>query len=543
MTANVRPVPGGFGPSTYSAITPFMCGACAFAEMRTAILASTAGSGGFVYVLGWDGQPDTPMGGGQTFLEVLSDAAKRSIPVFALYNAPPNVATTNLQNISNGLPPPVDVEMVKQIRVLPSSWAVTDNRVPQIDLHGFLVTLGLDSGPPNPRRANRGGPGAHHQKLVLVNSLAGLVAFVGGLDIVKDRVPMPGVPPPMHDVHLGIMGPGATLLLDVFVKRWMDNPIAANKFPAKTSGNPVASFVAQTKPWFFDSTVSVGTTYADRTTTALPPSQSLPSSGSRSAFTLFENLVNGARKFIYIEDQYLFGPHVAATLAQKLRSDRNVQIIMLTNWLGGAIDNEIPGCEFARAEFVRTLQAADPTGTRFAVFALKAPANQAKADAFGIYVHAKMSIADDAVAVVGSANANERGYGYDSEVVASVTTPRPTGQSLPQRLRLMLWEKHTGQTAQQLLAAPPNIATYKRANPGSMIEPYDVKLDVQRVWQARKDVFEGRVVINDPMTAMKVGSLLLVLGHNGVDYKNVDPSVDFPASLRAAFYNYSDPGG
>lgn len=543
MSAKLRPVPGSFGPSTLSAITPYICGECAFADMRTAIMTTTAALGGFVYVLGWDGDGGTPMGGGQTLLDVLKDAATRRVPVFALYNQPPNVSTTNLQNLSSGLPPPVDVPIVKDIRGLPSAWAVTDNRIPQIDLQGFLVTLGLATPPPAPRAHNRGGPGAHHQKLVVVNTPLGLVAFVGGLDIVKDRVPIAGAPPPMHDVHVQIWGPGAQLLLDEFVKRWKDNPLAASKLPAVERGNAVSSFVAQTKPFFFDSTVSVGTTYVDRGSTGLPPSSTLPSGGSHSAFTLFADLVNGARKFIYIEDQYLFGPHVAAMLAQKLRSDSHVQIMMLTNWLLGAIDDEIPGCEFARAEFVRTLQAADPTGSRFGIFALKAPADQTKANAFGIYVHAKMSIADDATAVVGSANCNERGFGYDSEVVASMTTPRPTGQSFPQRLRLMLWQKHTGQTAAQLLAAAPSIATYTKPSPASMIEKYDVVKDAQAIWQKRKDFFEGRLTINDQETALKYGALLLVLNHNGVDYKTVDPALAFPASLRTAFFDYSDPGG
>jgi phosphatidylserine/phosphatidylglycerophosphate/cardiolipin synthase-like enzyme len=65
----------------------------------------------------------------------------------------------------------------------------------------------------------------------------------------------------------------------------------------------------------------------------------------------------------------------------------------------------------------------------------------------GEYVHAKIIICDDEFAVIGSANADDRGYTYGSEVVAGVTDDpfgRLQAQKFARDLRINLWHKHLG---------------------------------------------------------------------------------------------------
>ncbi len=56
-------------------------------------------------------------------------------------------------------------------------------------------------------------------------------------------------------------------------------------------------------------------------------------------------------------------------------------------------------------------------------------------------------IIDDDFAVIGLANADDRGYTHDTEIVVGVTddpTGRPARQKFALNLRLNLWHKHLG---------------------------------------------------------------------------------------------------
>jgi phosphatidylserine/phosphatidylglycerophosphate/cardiolipin synthase-like enzyme len=72
--------------------------------------------------------------------------------------------------------------------------------------------------------------GSHHAKLAVVNNADGLVAWVGGIDINTIRISTtahhdyePGFGP-YHDVQCRIEGPAARDVLRTFISRWNDHP-------------------------------------------------------------------------------------------------------------------------------------------------------------------------------------------------------------------------------------------------------------------------------------------------------------------------------
>ena len=69
------------------------------------------------------------------------------------------------------------------------------------------------------------------------------------------------------------------------------------------------------------------------------------------------------------------------------------------------------------------------------------------------YVHAKTLVADDEIAVIGSANVNRRGWEHDSEVVAAVVGPGRDGTPVARKLRTRLWAEHLG-VAEAAVADP-----------------------------------------------------------------------------------------
>ena len=165
--------------------------------------------------------------------------------------------------------------------------------------------------------------------------------------------------------------------------------------------------------------------------------------------------IDQARSFIYLEDQYLVNPALSAALIAALpRLERLVILIADTP----AISKELIQAWRRRRAFVLPLIKAAPgkvsvcVGTR-------------------LFVHSKLWIFDDELAVIGSANANRRGYTHDSEqAVGIVDTERG---AWVQDLRVALWAKHLG-LPPELLRDPLTAAAHWFAIPAEAdVAPYD----------------------------------------------------------------------
>ena len=191
--------------------------------------------------------------------------------------------------------------------------------------------------------------GSHHQKMVVVRrDSGGDVAFAGGIDLCHTRrddaahhgdpqvVPMAkeyGEHPPWHDVQLELRGPVVGLLDGVFRERWndprsldTDNPLSWLKdrlrhvdltpdpLPAQPPDPPEAGACA----------VQVLRTYP-----AIRPKTPYAPRGERSVARGYRKALRRARRLMYVEDQYMWSPHIARLLADALTRNPELHIIVV----------------------------------------------------------------------------------------------------------------------------------------------------------------------------------------------------------------------
>jgi len=293
--------------------------------------------------------------------------------------------------------------------------------------------------------------GSHHQKFVILrhHDRPELdVAYLGGIDLCHSRrddashlgdpqrQPMAAVygpRPPWHDVQVAISGPAVGDVETVFRERWAD-PHALSRSPLGW----LADRVRQDQPRI----------------TPLPPQRPDPSPagphpvqllrtyprraggysfaprGERSVARGYTKAINQARHLIYIEDQYLWSPEVAATFATALGKHPGLHLIAVLPHFpdqDGRISK--PPNLVGRERAIATLRKAAPG--RVAFYGLESP------DGVPVYVHAKVCIIDDQWASVGSDNFNRRSWTHDSETSAAVCD-----RGYARALRLNLAREH-----------------------------------------------------------------------------------------------------
>jgi phosphatidylserine/phosphatidylglycerophosphate/cardiolipin synthase-like enzyme len=165
-------------------------------------------------------------------------------------------------------------------------------------------------------------------------------------------------------------------------------------------------------------------------------------SGERSIARAYRKALDRARYLVYLEDQYLWSPHVVGCFAEALAAEPGLRLIAVVPqfpitglnqaWRpsGSAAAPQL----LARASSLDLLQRLG--GDRVAVYGAE---NRAGTP---IYVHAKVCVIDDTWATAGSGNINRRSWTYDTELSCAVLSQHPGGSSLAQRLRLDLAREH-----------------------------------------------------------------------------------------------------
>lgn len=295
----------------------------------------------------------------------------------------------------------------------------------------------------------------------------------------------------IHDVHCKIEGPAAWDLLQVFVNRWNDHP-------QKPMRNSSLSGENEKRPTGTGKMfVRIGTTFGcgmkanqrkaemragirraqgrvSRWAVLSPPAllainhyidgkldlqkrdfsveirsgntgkpwYDFAKNGDTSAWSILLNAIKNAKKYIYIEDQYLTSLFVANTLNAQLSMNRDLRIIILIP--DSRITPDLMTPFVFRGRFIKAL-----TGNK------KYPHPQVQIYYRDVnkphnYVHAKTWIFDDEFAVIGSANCGDRSLTHDSEVVAGIYDPgyeELTGSmriypSFAKILRQRLWAHH-----------------------------------------------------------------------------------------------------
>jgi phosphatidylserine/phosphatidylglycerophosphate/cardiolipin synthase-like enzyme len=198
--------------------------------------------------------------------------------------------------------------------------------------------------------------GGYHQKIAVVRNDAGLVAYCGGIDLHPNRLDNRdhGIPHPYHDVHARIDGPAAADLATTFVERWQ----TAGR-STLAIGAPGAMPVV---PPAGDDVVQIGRTYfgpgAGRSGLPFAPS------GERTILDTQLAAVARARRYVYIEDQYLTPPaEYTDALVQAARRVAGPLIVVIP---------DLPDQPFglaSRQAFIAAMRAA--WGERFKVGVLR----------------------------------------------------------------------------------------------------------------------------------------------------------------------------
>jgi phosphatidylserine/phosphatidylglycerophosphate/cardiolipin synthase-like enzyme len=290
--------------------------------------------------------------------------------------------------------------------------------------------------------------GSHHQKIVIIRLLGQLIAYCGGIDINPDRLWAKGTGPnaggdtdgaPFHDVHCRIRGPAAFDLLQVFLQRWDDHPDSADLDRTRLAGRPntrpLGFTVSRPPPLSLSGKriVQIGRTFGNM----FPTGYKFAPRGEQTARRMILHAIRSARRFIYMEDQYMVSLEARDALIAALPNIHHLTILIPNSSItpmGGQT------AERRRAFLAPLLQAGTTAnGNKVRVFILAPPGQP------NTYVHSKMYIFDDRFAIIGSANCNRRSWTHDSEVVAGILDmPGPVvcEYHLAHQLRVALWAHH-----------------------------------------------------------------------------------------------------
>ena len=265
----------------------------------------------------------------------------------------------------------------------------------------------------------------HHQKTWLMDAgTPDEVAFVGGINVEQGFIVSPGHRPPrdgdnIHDVYLEVRGPSATDVHHNFVQRWNEasergsasgvwpDAAAAGDLPFPTAASAPCGDV----PVQIVRTVRAGLYRAD---TPTPGGEAFAvADGETSARDHYLAAIAGARRSLYLEQQFLASPEVLLAIEEAL--GRGVEVVIL-----------MPGDPMQQVRDARRDPRYAPlfehlgTLARFPHFTLAAPVvTGPNGAAQEVYVHAKVGLVDDAWATVGSTNIATRSFYGDTELNAS----------------------------------------------------------------------------------------------------------------------------
>lgn len=250
----------------------------------------------------------------------------------------------------------------------------------------------------------------HHQKVVVIDDR---LAFCGGGDIGVDRWDTPGhleddqrrIKPdqechaPRHEVMMMVDGPAARALGDHFRERWLMGTRETISPPEDAGGDPWPDHVP---PHLIAARVAI-----QRTT---------PAWRGRACVQEIRDLtlacIAQARETIYLENQYFTSPVVTEALARRLAEPDGPEVVLITtgaspSWFDQATMDR------TRGAMVWRLRSADIFGRFRALYPRTSGGSK-------IIVHSKTSVFDDRIVRVGSANLNNRSFGFDTEIELGV---------------------------------------------------------------------------------------------------------------------------
>ena len=280
---------------------------------------------------------------------------------------------------------------------------------------------------------------SHHQKIVVIDDC---FAICGGIDMTGDRWDRPAhadndperIRPngksycPWHDATMAVDGPLAAALGELACDRW--ERATGTKLPAIRKADPI--WPEDLEPTFRDQQFAIARTAA----------KYCNHREVKEVEALFLDMIAGARRFIYAENQYFTSPKIAHAILQRMREPSPPEIIFVNpvradGWL------EQVAMDAARVRLSQVIGREDP-GNRFRIYS---PVTEAGND---IYVHAKIMIVDDRILRVGSANMNNRSLGLDSECDLALEAQDEATEAVIAGVRTRLMAEHLGASEEEV---------------------------------------------------------------------------------------------
>lgn len=292
--------------------------------------------------------------------------------------------------------------------------------------------------------------GSQHQKLIVVDDE---VAFSGGMDIAvqrwdtrehlpqnSEREDCSGEYTPYHDVQSVMSGPIVEYLAELVRWRWN-----------RISGQPAINVAVVDNPdqlptaWppSIEPQMSQVTTAIARTIPAMSDTD-----GCEEVRCMLSDLVKQARKFIYIENQFVSYLPLAEELNQQLRNNPDLQVMIVSSFKPkGPAEQESYWA--GRIEFKkRLLQDIDPGRVCLAYSSVVDEQGEREYK----LIHAKLLFIDDAYMVVGSANLNKRSMTLDTECDVIFYGENASQKQAISRVRDDLLAEHCGESIENVKA-------------------------------------------------------------------------------------------
>jgi phosphatidylserine/phosphatidylglycerophosphate/cardiolipin synthase-like enzyme len=283
--------------------------------------------------------------------------------------------------------------------------------------------------------------GCHHQKVLVIDDE---IAFCSGGDFGVDRWdtvahldddarridPSQGHHPPRHEVTMMVQGPAARALGDLCRERWRRSTGETLAAPIDHERSPQADpWPSQYPPALLDAPVAIARTE--------PAWGGRPAVQEWMALTL--RSIALARRTLYLENQYFTSPIIAEAMAKRLAEPDGPEIVLISTEHSPSYFDKLT-MDRTRAIVIRRLQRADVFG-RFRAYSPHTPTGRP------VIVHAKVSIVDDRLLRIGSANLNNRSGGLDTEVELAIEARSETDSAAIVALRNRLVGHYFGRTA------------------------------------------------------------------------------------------------
>lgn len=275
---------------------------------------------------------------------------------------------------------------------------------------------------------------SHHQKAVVID---GVLAFCGGIDLSawrwdtaehrpaddRRRNPKGEAYQPYHDVQMALTGPVVDELRELIALRW--ERAAGEELPTVEKGAADKLWPEEWSVDFEDEATGIALTFSRFDD--YPPSEHIE--------RLHLEVIEAARDFLYIENQYLSTHRLVRALCARLEEDHGPEVVLVLTREAGWAEESTLGV--VRDRLMELLREADRHGR----LAIRYPhAEDEEGNESQIYVHAKLLIADDRMLLLGSANLSNRSMRVDSELDLAFLRDEPAG--FIRRLRERLLAMH-----------------------------------------------------------------------------------------------------